>query len=302
MDAGAKATRQGEAIIERTDEMLRARNYGPWRATHIDTLGAETTYGAHARTTDTREVVCKVTVEHEDKSALDVFNREFFSPMTSMSVGTTGWPAGRPTISPIIRLFSFPIIKAEVKANIDLGGDTREVATADLGGFDLANVERPNLADDADLSRETKRVRLIDLAWGRSGDKGDKFNVGIIARKPEYYPFIRKALNEARVMDWFKHEFARDREERPDITPNPRVERFEVPGSYALNFLCHEALGGGGITTATRAIEQLLGRWVEASNTQRTFLWVTHDEGQADRVARRTLKMRQGRIVEQSET
>lgn len=102
---------------------------------------------------------------------------------------------------------------------------------ADLGGFDLADVERPNLKDDADLSGEIKKVRQIDLAWGRSGDKGDKFNVGIIARKPEYYPYIRKALNEARVIDWFKHEFARDRDERPHITPNPRVERFEVRAS-----------------------------------------------------------------------
>jgi len=255
MDAGAKATRQANAIIERTDDLLRDRNYGPWRATHIDTLGAEATYGGHARTADTREVVCKVTVEHEDRAALDVFSREFYSPMTSMSVGTTGWPAGRPSVSPIIRLFSFPIVKSEIKVNIDLAGDTREVAMANNGGFDLSQVERPNLPDDSHLPADTKNVRLVDLAWGRSGDKGDKFNVGIIARKPEYYPFIRKTLTEERVMDWFKHEFARDRDEQPGMVANPRVERFEVPGTYALNFLCHEALGGGGV--ATMRLDQL---------------------------------------------
>jgi hypothetical protein len=272
MDAAAKAQRQADAIIERTEELLRDRNYGPWRATHVDTLGTETTYGGHARTANTREVVCKVTVEHEDRTALDVFNREFYSPMTSMSVGTTGWPSGRPTISPIIRLFSFPIDKNELNVQIDLAGDTKSVEVAKTGGFDLSQVDRPNLADDANLPSDTKYVRLVDLAWGRSGDKGDKFNVGIIARKPEYYPYIRRALTEERVMDWFRHEFERDRDANPDITPNPRVERFEVPGTHALNFLCHEALGGGGVATmrldqlGKGKAQQLLEMYVEVPN------------------------------------
>jgi hypothetical protein len=80
-------------------------------------------------------------------------------------------------------------------------------------------------------------VRLVDLAWGRSGDKGDIANIGILARKPDYLPYIRAALTEAAVKDYFAH-----------LCKGP-VERFDLPGSHALNFLLHESLGGGGIAS-----------------------------------------------------
>ena len=48
---------------------------------------------------------------------------------------------------------------------------------------------------------------LISLAWARSGDKGDAFNIGVIARNPAYLPYIRAALTEAVVKDFFAHEF-----------------------------------------------------------------------------------------------
>ena len=80
-------------------------------------------------------------------------------------------------------------------------------------------------------------MRLVDLAWGRSGDKGDIANIGILARKPEYLPYIRSALSEKAVKDYFAH------------VCEGKVERFELPGSHALNFLLHESLGGGGIAS-----------------------------------------------------
>jgi len=80
-------------------------------------------------------------------------------------------------------------------------------------------------------------VPLIRLAWGRSGDKGDSCNIGIIARKAEYLPYIRSALTEAAVQYYMAHVF--------EGAVNPKVERFELPGINALNFLLHESLGGG---------------------------------------------------------
>jgi hypothetical protein len=78
------------------------------------------------------------------------------------------------------------------------------------------------------------RVRLVELAHGRSGDKGDTVNVGVIARRPEFYPFIREQLTTERVKAHFG-----------DMVKGG-VERFELPNLNALNFLMHEALGGGG--------------------------------------------------------
>ncbi|MBI1179937.1 MAG: acyclic terpene utilization AtuA family protein [Alphaproteobacteria bacterium] len=247
MDAAAKAERQAAALIERTEEMLRARNMGPYRAVNIESLGAESTYGAHSRARGAREVISKISVEHEDKHALALFAREITAPMTSMMVGNTGWHGGRPPISKVVRLFSFPLAKDRVRVTVDVGGDTRPVPITTAGGFDPSSIVRPQVEDAPPLAADAVRVRLVEIAWGRSGDKGDKFNVGIVARRPEFLPYIRAALTEETVRDWFVHEFAG--------AAHPRVERFDLPGMHAVNFLCHEALGGGGM--ATLRLDQL---------------------------------------------
>ena len=78
------------------------------------------------------------------------------------------------------------------------------------------------------------RVRLLDLAHARSGDKGDTANVGVIALKPEWYPVLARELTVERVAAHF----------RGVITG--QVERYELPRLFALNFLLHGALDGGG--------------------------------------------------------
>ena len=78
------------------------------------------------------------------------------------------------------------------------------------------------------------KVRLIDIAHARSGDKGDTGNVGVIARKQEYYPILVKHLTVERVKKHFHGIALGD------------VERFEMPNLWAINFLLHKSLGGGG--------------------------------------------------------
>ncbi len=78
------------------------------------------------------------------------------------------------------------------------------------------------------------RVRLLDLCHARSGDKGDTANIGLIARRPEYYPLIVREITAARVRSHFAG------------IVHGSVERYELPNLWALNFVMHEALGGGG--------------------------------------------------------
>ena len=78
------------------------------------------------------------------------------------------------------------------------------------------------------------RVKLIEIAHARSGDKGDTSNVGIIAYKPEYYPILVEQVTAARVKEHFKGICFGE------------VERFEIPNLHALNFLLHKSLDGGG--------------------------------------------------------
>lgn len=78
------------------------------------------------------------------------------------------------------------------------------------------------------------KVKLIEIAHGRSGDKGDGSNVGIIGRHPDVYPFLKENLTAEAVKEHMKH------------ICNGEVERFELPNIGALNFVLHESLGGGG--------------------------------------------------------
>ena len=78
------------------------------------------------------------------------------------------------------------------------------------------------------------KVRLVDIAHARSGDKGDTANVGVIALRPEWYDVIAKYLTRERVREHFRRVITGD------------VERFELPNLRALNFLLHGALDGGG--------------------------------------------------------
>ena len=81
------------------------------------------------------------------------------------------------------------------------------------------------------------QVPLVRLAWGRSGDKGNHSNIGIIARRPEWLPLLQAQLTPARVKEWLGHLVAGE------------VTRYEVPGIHAMNFLCTEALDGGGMAS-----------------------------------------------------
>jgi hypothetical protein len=78
------------------------------------------------------------------------------------------------------------------------------------------------------------KVRLVDIAHARSGDKGDTANVGVIALQPRWYPVLNEFVTRNRVAEHFRGMIDGD------------VERYELPNLNALNFLLHGALDGGG--------------------------------------------------------
>ena len=106
--------------------------------------------------------------------------------------------------------------------------------------LDVAAIARPD-TPDADSAGDMTEVPLIALAWGRSGDKGDKANIGIIARRAQYLPYIWASLTEEIVTERFAH-FLQD-------TAKGNVERFLLPAPNAINFLLHDVLGGGGVAS-----------------------------------------------------
>src|SRR6185436_2423463 len=107
IDAVKKAERTGEAIVARTRRLLRDAGLADYSATHVEVLGAETSYGPHSRTRANREVMLRVVADHAERRALELFAREIAPAGTSWSPGTTGPGGGRPSVSPLVKAFSF---------------------------------------------------------------------------------------------------------------------------------------------------------------------------------------------------
>jgi hypothetical protein len=235
-EAAAKAERAGEAILARVRRLLSARGIPYFSETSIEVLGSESMYGPwrHSAAKDNREVVLKIGARHRDQEALEMLAREIFPPGSSMAQGITGFFAGRPGVQPVLRLFSFLWPKEKMPQVVHFGGADINVPFAPSQPL-LPSAAVPAAPKAVGVADAT--LPLIALAVGRSGDKGNSANIGLIARKPDYLPWIRAALMEEVVRDWFAHL---------GVT---KVERFELPGMNAFNFLLHDALGGGGVAS-----------------------------------------------------
>ena len=242
IDAPAKGQVVADAILKKTSAQFQAMGLAPFRDTSVEVLGSEATYGAHARRDDTREVVVKIAALHDDRKALGLFAREIAQAATGMAPGLSGLVGGRPKPVPRIRLFSTLVPKVEVTATVDLDGEPVEVGVpvGEPLGKPLESVAVESADAEAAAGSTEASVPLVKLAWARSGDKGDHANIGVMARKPEYLPYLRAALTEQAVADYMQHVLDPER---------GSVSGWELPGFHAFNFLLRHALAGGGIAS-----------------------------------------------------
>jgi hypothetical protein len=232
-DAAEKAQRTGEAILVRTCAFMREAGFQDYAETLIEVIGAETLYGANSHARNTREVVLKVAARHAERAALDIFSREFLASATSMAQGITGFAGGRPKARPVLKHIGIIIDGEHVAERVEVNGIEKSVA-----GLRARQRIRPSPGKRGEqedfLAGPTRQVPLIALAFGRSGDKGDTANIGIISRRYEFFPVLRRELTEAAVARYFAH-----------LAKGP-VHRYDWPGLDGLNFVLEAALGGGG--------------------------------------------------------
>ena len=235
IDAEAKARRTAEAILARTGELLAQQGLPPFTATHLELLGCEGLYGPQARTGPAREVMARVVVDHPSKAALEIFAREIAPAGTSWSPGTTMPAGGRPSPSPLIKPFAFLLDKSRVQPRVQFDGKTFEVRQPPGAAGSPSPAPLPDPGPWVDPPGEPLvEVPLVRLAWGRSGDKGNLSNIGLIARRPEWLPLLWDRVTPAVVAGYFAH-----------LASGP-VERYALPGLHAMNLVIHEALAGGG--------------------------------------------------------
>ncbi|EML2029919.1 acyclic terpene utilization AtuA family protein [Acinetobacter baumannii] len=237
-EAPQKAQVIADAILTKCERVLAMRSVPPFSEKSVEILGIESTYGDHAQTLNSREVVVKIAVKHMFKEACMFFASEIAQASTGMAPALAGIVGGRPKASPVIKLFSFLIDKNQINVEIDLDGQRHAVEIPQ--GVSTEQLPTLTAGENAVYQGDEIEVPLIEIAHARSGDKGNHSNIGVIARKADYLPWIRAALTEQSVASYMQHVLDAEK---------GRVIRYELPGLNALNFMLENALGGGGVAS-----------------------------------------------------
>ncbi|AOM85836.1 DUF1446 domain-containing protein [Acinetobacter baumannii] len=237
-EAPQKAQVIADAILTKCERVLAMRSVPPFSEKSFEILGIESTYGDHAQTLNSREVVVKIAVKHMFKEACMFFASEIAQASTGMAPALAGIVGGRPKASPVIKLFSFLIDKNQVNVEIDFDGQRHSVEIPK--SVFAQKINTLATGESAVYQGDEIEVPLIEIAHARSGDKGNHSNIGVIARKADYLPWIRAALTEQSVASYMQHVLDAEK---------GRVIRYELPGLNALNFMLENALGGGGVAS-----------------------------------------------------
>lgn len=239
-EAVQKAQRVGEAIVERASRLLEMLQMKPFRETSIEVLGSEQSFGEHARTSSSREVILKIAATHDEERPLEVLAREIAPSGTAMAQSISGLAGGRARVQPVVKLASCLVPKSEVTVSVEFGGAAHAVereAIADAGTLFMRSAFAGKSTMPSRTDGELHEVSLRRIAHGRSGDKGNTSNIGLIAREPAFLSVIREQVTPEAVAAWFAH-----------LVHGPVVS-YEWPGLHAINFVLSDALGGGGVAS-----------------------------------------------------
>jgi Acyclic terpene utilisation family protein AtuA len=232
LEAGAKARRFGEEMFTRANAMLRQSQLPPFARTRCDVIGGE---GAGPTT-----AMCRLVADHPDQAGAQLLAREQSSGISHMSVGITLGPPA--TVRPVQCIAGFLIPKSSVALTVTVDGTPAPVPppATDAKLLEASAPAFPRAPENVD---HALTVPLIRLAWARSGDKGNLFNVAVIARNPDFLPYIAAALTPETVGEHYGRLLADGRPLSVDI--------FSAPGLSALNFVVKDSMDGG-VLASTR--------------------------------------------------
>jgi hypothetical protein len=184
------------------------------------------------------ETVLRIAVESPEKPACEAFSKEMIPLVTAGPQGTTGYSEGRPNVHPIFRYWPCLVNSSLAKPTIDfISTQATSVSIAEpsrwprylpnSNAFTESEPDQPSQNVSVELSSgQTHSLkRLLDIAYGRSGDKGTGANIGILARRPEDYQAMVSWLTAQKVHDYFAPLGVTE------------VIRYEIPNLYGLNFV-----------------------------------------------------------------
>ncbi len=232
-DVVEKSRRMAETLWENLDL--------EFQETSTELVGYDACHRHISRDAQPGEILLRLGVRDPDREKVGQFSKLFPSLILS-SVPGVAIVGARPRIQTVIAYWPCLIPREYVTPTVSVVGTQQVFQVSDQvpetppreSQEPLASA--PEEAQSSALSSQapTTHCRLLDLCWGRSGDKGDTANIGVVARSPEIYRWLCSYLTPDKVKGYFS-----------DICQGA-VERFEVPNLESLNFLLHESLGGGG--------------------------------------------------------
>ena len=199
-DAYKKSQKAGEIIRKRLESIGLS-----FDEIRTEAIGLSSCHGPprEGQSFDPPEVMFRMAVRSKDKAAVTRFTREVASACfkwTAFCYWLCSWKGKSAGSNCLLAYNSFP-------------------------GFGQTRIE---------FLLMSKRVQLIEIAHARSGDKGDNTNIGLIVRKPEYYPILVEQVTAEKVKSHFAEICLGD------------VLRYELPNLGALNFVLQKSLNGGG--------------------------------------------------------
>lgn len=252
-DAEAKAQAYAENVLTRCRALFGFLKLPDFKETSIEIIGTEAHYGNRRNNQAVREVDVKLAATHASEKGIGLLLKEMVGMALSAPPGLTSFAGARPKPSPVVRLFSFLLPRQAVRiqvqcqgAQVEFSDKPRQSTASGMTAESFAAPLRPAWPS-APKSADLVEVPLQILAWGRSGDKGNLANIGIIARKAEFLPWLAQELTPAKIEECFQHFL--EGTTAPDETSSPHVERYLMPGLNAINIVLHGVLGGGGVAS-----------------------------------------------------
>ena len=237
---GKNSKRKGEiiaeAILKKCSNLFKQNGLDPFTKTSYECIGTDSIYGPEGSNIHSREIVLRIMAMHKEKDALTILSKEIAQAATGMAAGVINYLGGRPRVSRSIHLFSFLLAKNQINIELDIDNNIIPVNIDTKGGYAPCTQNPPSPEDYKDIQGEC-HTPLSKIAFARSGDKGDHANIGVIARKAHYYPYIDKALTKDIICKIFSHVL------------DGSVTKWRVPGINGINFLLKNSLGGGGMAS-----------------------------------------------------
>lgn len=244
--AGRRAREKAQVFADevrlRTEAYFVKNGLSPFSEFSIEIIGgaSESAVAEHPAA----EVAFKIACRHSEELGVKRFLKELSGVGLGAPAGFFSFAGARPKPTPVVELFSTRLPKSvfavSIKTEDSVMSWVPNESVESMPHRAPRTVDWPSCEPCGDLVL----VPLEQLAVARSGDKGDKANIGVMARRAELLPWIAQSLTTDRLLELFA----------PVLTSND-MDCYYLPGIHALNFVFHHALGGGG-TASLRADPQ----------------------------------------------